>query len=430
MRLRACAFACALTVLGSFSVPGLASAAPRHNHHLTIAAVPREIIAGEGVVIYGRLLGPDNGGQTVRLYHHLDGSGRGFTFVGTTTTDASGYYEFLRQEGIAYTNRDWFVRGPDGAHSRTVHERVQALVSVNTSSNTGDTAHPIVVTGHVTPNHPFERVFLQKQNAAGDDWSTVASGWIGPDSNYTITHRFRIPGAYDLRVLLGGDARNARSFSDTVNVVVQQAQVPGFTTATASPIVPAGGSTTISGVLDEPGTSTPEPNTVVQLWGRHADQPFVVLADTTTGQDGSYSFNQAALTANTVYYAATMRLPQNPRRRTAPLFEGVRDVVSMQSNPGSPSTGQTVTFTGTVLPDKAGHLIYLQKLGKDGDYHAVEVAIVRNDSTFSFQYTIGSPGMHTFRARVASDQNNIGGASLPVTVTATTPAASSLTGAS
>ncbi len=430
MRLRVCALACALTVLGSFAAPGLASAAPRHNHHLTMAAVPREIIAGEGVLIYGRLLGADSGGQTIRLYHHLDGSGRGFTFVGTTTTDASGYYEFLRQEGVVYTNRDWFVRGPDGAHSRTVHERVQALVSASVSSTSADTAQPIVVSGHVTPNHPYERVFLQKQNASGDDWSTVASGWTGPASNYTITHRFRIPGAYDLRVLLEGDARNVRSFSDTVSVVVQQAQVPGFTIATSSPIVADGGSTTISGVLDEPGTTTPEPNTVVQLWGRHADQPFVVLADTTTGQDGSYSFNQAALTANTVYYATTMRLPHSSRRHTARLFEGVRDLVSMQSNTSAATTGQTVTFTGTVLPDKAGHVIYLQKLGKDGDYHAVEVGIVRNDSTFSFQYTIGSPGTYTFRVRIPSDENNIGGASSPVTVTATTPAASSLTGAS
>lgn len=430
MRLRACALACALTMLGSFAASGLASAAPRHNHHLTIAAVPRKIIAGDGVVIYGRLLGPNSGGQTIRLYHHLDGSGRGFTFVGTTKTDPSGFYEFLRQEGIVYTNRDWFVRGPDGAHSRTVHEMVQALVSANTSSGTTDTAHPVVVTGHVTPNHAFERVFLQKENGSSDDWSTVASGLIGPGSNYVISHRFRIPNAYSLRVLFRGDARNARSFSDTVDVVVQQAQVPGFTIATTSPVVPEGGSTTISGVLDQPGTTTPEPNTPVQLWGRHADQRFVVLADATTGQDGSYSFPQVGLTANTVYYVATMRLPKTPRRETARLFEGVQDVVSMQPNPSSTPTGQTVTFSGNVLPDKAGHLIYLQKLGRDGDFHTVEIGFVRNDSTFQFRYTIGSPGTYTFRARITSDENNIGGASSPVSVTATTPAASSLTGAS
>jgi hypothetical protein len=430
MRPRVCALACALSVLGSVAASGPASAAPRHNHHLTIAAFPRKIMAGDGVVIHGRLLGPDSGGQTIRLYHHLDGSGQGFTFVGTTTTEPSGYYEFLRNEHIVYTNREWFVRGPDGAHSRTVRELVQALVGINTPSSTADTAHPVVVTGHVTPNHAFERVFLQKQDGASDDWSTVASGLIGPGSNYIISHRFRIPNAYNLRVLFRGDGRNIRSYSDTVNVVVQQAQVPGFTITSSSPIVSEGGSTTISGVLDQPGTTTPEPNTVVQLWGRTPDQPFLVLADTTTGQDGSYSFNRSQLAQNTVYYVATMRLPHSPRRHTARLFEGVRDVVTMQSNTSSAATGQTVAFTGTVLPDKAGHVIYLQKLGKDGDFHTVEIGFVRNDSTFQFKWTLGSPGTDTFRARITGDEDNIGGSSAPESVTATTPAASSLTGAS
>jgi hypothetical protein len=430
MRLRVCALACALTALGSFAVSGLASAAPRYNHHLTIAAVPRQIIAGEGVVIYGRLLGQNNGGQTIRLYHHLDGSHRGFTFVGTATTDSSGYYEFLRQEGIVYTNRDWFVRGPDRAHSRTVHERVQALLSVAASATSGDTAKPILFTGHVTPNHAFERVFLQKQNASGDDWSTVATGFIGPGSNYTISHRFRIPDAYTLRVVFRGDARNTRSVSDSVNVLIQQAQVPGFSIETSSPIVEEGGSTVISGVLDQPGTTTPEPGAVVQLWGRHPGQPSRVLADTTTGQDGRYAFNQAGLATNTVHYVTTLRLPHSPRRHSARLFEGVKDLVSMQASPSSTTTGQTVTFDGTVLPDKAGEVIYLQRLGKDGDFHTVEVGFVRYNSTFEFRWTLGSPGTDTFRARIASDGENIGASSPPVSVTATAPAATSLPPAS
>jgi hypothetical protein len=426
MRLRLAGLACGLTALGCFIAPGLSSAAPSHNHHLTIAAVPNPILASQGVLIYGRLFGADNSGQTIRLYHHLDGSGTGFSLIGTTTTNSFGEYELTRAEDVVYTNRDWFVRGPDGSHSRTVHERVEALVGLAASATAGDTGHPIVFAGHVTPNHAFERVFLQKQNGSSDDWSTVASGLLGPGSNCLISHRFRIPGAYNLRVVLPGDARNIRSVSDTVGVVIQQAQVPSFTISTSAPIVDEGGSATISGVLDQSGTSTPEPNTVVQLWGRHADQPFVVLADATTGQDGSYTFNQAGLTANTTYYVATMRLPHNPRRHTARLFEGVRDMVTMQAGTGSANTGQTVTFTGTVLPDKAGHAIYLQELGKDADFHTVDIGFVRNDSTFQFNWTLGAPGTHTFRARITGDENDIGGVSSPVSITATTPPASSL----
>jgi hypothetical protein len=226
------------------------------------------------------------------------------------------------------------------------------------------------------------------------------------------------------------DDRNLRGVSDPVTVDIQQAQVPGFTISSSAPITDEGTTVMISGVLDQPGTTTPEPNTVVQLWGRSARQHrFVVLADGTTGSDGSYSFNQSA-TTNTVYYVATIRLGHEKPRHTALLYQGVRDVVMMQSSAPSATTGQTVTFSGTVMPDKAGHSIYLQKLGRDGDWHTVKIGTVRHDSTFRFAWVIGSPGTHTFRARITSDGVNVGSHSEPVSITATLPPASSLPPAS
>jgi hypothetical protein len=432
MRLRVCVLACALTALGSLGVSGPASAAPRHNHHLTIAvAPPTPILAGEGVLIYGRLFGPDRGGQPIRLYQRLDGTGTGFAPTGmTANTDSFGGYEFTLPPDVVITNRDWFVRGPDGANSRTVHERVEALVSPPSGPAIGDTSQPIAFTGHISPAHPLERVLLQRQNGSSDDWSTIARGFTSLGSDYLILHRFRVRGAYTLRVVLPRDARNIRSVSDTANVVIQQAQVPDFTINTSAPIVTEQGSTTISGILDEPGTTTPEPNTVVQLRGRQPDQPFTVLGDMTTGQDGSYSFNETGLTTNTVYYVATMRLPHQPRRHTARLFEGVTDVVMMQANMSSGPTDEIITFTGAVHPDKPGHVIYLQKAGKDGNFHTVEIGLVRTDSTFQFTWTLGSPGTYTFRARIPGDKENIGAVSSPVSVTATTPSLTSLPPAS
>jgi plastocyanin len=426
MRLRVCVSVCAFTLLGSLGASGLAGAAPRHNHHLTIAAAPDPVVAGEGVVIYGQLLGPDASGQTIVLYHHVFGGRFGYRPVGTTTTDGSGHYEFTRAEGVVYTNRNWFVRGPDASHSRTVHERVIPLVSITPSSTSTDTDHPIVFTGHVIPNHRFERVFLQQENGNGDDWRTLASTFLDANSNYTLAHRWRRPGVHDVRVVFRGDYRNVAGISDSTTVNIEQAQVPGFTINSSDPIVPTGGSVTISGVLDQPGTSTPEPSAVVQLWGRQPDQRFVVLADTTTGSDGSYSFTQTGLSANTVYYVATLRMPDTPRRHTARVFQGVQDALTMQPSTTSATTGQTVTFTGTVMPDKAGHVVFLQKLGKDGDFHTVEIGFVRFDSTFQFRWTIGAPGTHTFRARITSDERNVGSVSSPVSITATAPPASSL----
>ena len=375
MRLRVTVLACALTMLGGLTAAGLASAAPHHNRHLTIAATPNPVIAGQAVLIYGRLSGPTGEPQLIRLYHHVIGSGEGYTLVATTHTDSSGYYEFIRPDGLIYTNRNWFVRGPDGSHSRTVHERVTPLVSITASRTSTDTNHPIVFSGHVIPNHRFEQVFLQQQIGSSGDWRTLRSTTLDPGSNYFVAYRWRRPGVHDVRVLFRGDDRSAAGASDPVTVNIEQAQIPGFTINSSDPIIPSGGTVTISGVLDQPGTTTGEGATIVQLWGKAPDQPhFTALGDQTTQGDGSYQFTQSGLTTNMVYFVATMPLPHLPRRHTAILYEGVRDVVTMQANTAS---NGTVNFTGTVTPSKTGRVIYLEKLGADSGWHKVEAAIVQ-----------------------------------------------------
>ncbi len=89
----------------------------------------------------------------------------------------------------------------------------------------------------------------------------------------------------------------------------------------------------------------------------------------------------------------------------------------MQANSATSTVGGKVIFTGSVMPDKAGHLVYLQRLGSDGDWHTVEVRVVRASSTFQFARTFGRLGTDKFRARIFSDPHNVGGASDPVTIT-------------
>jgi len=131
MRPRFAVLAIAVTMLVAVVSPSVVSAAPRHNRGLTINAIPNPIDAGEGVFIYGHLNVGPVGGQTITLYHHLSGSGLGYTRVGQTTTDSHGFYEFTRAEDVVMTNRNWFVReaGIHRIHSRTVFERVAALIS-------------------------------------------------------------------------------------------------------------------------------------------------------------------------------------------------------------------------------------------------------------------------------------------------------------
>ena len=428
MRLRFALLASLLIALASGGISTAASAAPRHNHGLTINAIPRSIIAGEGVLIYGQLTGDNVGGETIVLYHHLAGSHRGYTIIGVTKTDSRGFYEFTREEGVVETNRSWFVRGPDNTHSRTVFERVAALVTTPVPSNTTpDTNHVVVFTGRVSPDHAFERILLQEQIGSSDDWKTIKAGRLGPGSDYAIAYRFRIPGERDLRVVFPGDVRNTTGVSDPVSITVQQAQVADFTIMSSKPIVAYGDSATIFGVLDKPGTTTPEPGIAVVLCSRSlTTSHFTCATTTTTGNDGRHSFTVTPI-ENQLYQVRTS-LP--PKRHSALLFEGVGDVVTMTASNTTTTAGQSLTFTGTVKPDKAGHVIYLQRLGNDNDWHTVEVRVVRFKSSFEFRWTFGRPGTQTFRARITSDRRNVGGASAPVAITVNPAAASTLPPAS
>ena len=427
MRLRFAVLASVVTAMVVAAAPSIVSAHPHQNNGLTINAAPNPILAGEGVLVYGQLNAPPVGNQTIIIYHHVVGGRPGYSRVTKTTTDAHGFYEFPRADGIVTTNRSWFAREQGGqhVHSRTVFERVAALVSLVASQSQTDTSNPIVFTGHVFPNHAGEPVFLQQQIGATNNWRTLKRGQLGPGSSYSITYRWRLPGAHALRVVFRGDARNIRGESDPVTVTIQQHQIADFTINSSDPIILEGQTVNISGVLDQAGTTTPEPNTGVTLWSRTPGQAhFRAIDATTTGMDGSYSFiEKPAL--NTVYQARTTF---KPHRHTAALFEGVRDVVSLTANPTNVISGQAVTFTGSVTPDKAGDVVYLQRLGADGDWHTVGTSTVRHDSTFQFVRAFGAAGAKTFRARIPGDPYNIGGASGAVTINVTVPPPSSIPG--
>jgi len=54
------------------AAPAIATAAPHHNRGLTINVVPKPIIAGESMLIYGQLKGAASTGQTIYLCHWID----------------------------------------------------------------------------------------------------------------------------------------------------------------------------------------------------------------------------------------------------------------------------------------------------------------------------------------------------------------------
>ncbi len=426
MRLRFTVLATALAAAVIAAIPSLAGAAPHHNRALTIHLVPPSIVAGDEVDIIGQLKGADSANQTIRLFHRINPKAQ-FSLIGTRTTDSAGRYEFTRADGIVDSNRSWFVRGPALSHSRVVHEHVAAQVSISPDPASGgvvsaSTRQPITFSGHVTPDHAGQIVELQVSRDQGDEWQTIKTGRLGPGSDYSISEAWRTAGPREVRVVLPPDARNTRGISDAVSVLIQQRQVPGFSIQSSDQLIPYHGQATISGVVDQPGTNTPDAGANVSLYA-HVPQggPYRVVDTSITGTDGSYSFTVQPST-NEWY---VVKLTFMPQIQSAQLFQGVQDLVSM-TGPSSAMVDQHVQFTGTVTPDKSGHVIYLQKLGADSEWHTVEVRTVSSASTFSFDWTFGAAGAKQFRARILGGPVDIGGASAPVTVNVTDPALGSL----
>lgn len=426
MRLRFTVLASAIAAVGSVVIPSLATAAPHHNRALTIHAVPQSIVAGDQVDIIGRLKGADAAGQTIRLFHRINPADH-FSLISVTKTDSAGRYEFLRPDGIVETNRNWFVRGPAFSHSKTIHEHVASSISIapdpgSGTAVTGTTKNPIVFSGHVTPDHAGQRVFLQVSANDGTTWRTVKATRLGGDSNYTIQVSFRTAGDRDVRVVKLADARNTRGVSDAVPVQIQQTQVTGFSIASSDQIVAEGTGATISGAVDQPGTTTPDAGASVSLYAKTpGGGPYRLTQTTTTDQNGGYSFNVQPSVNE--WYAA--KLTFTPKVHSAQLFQGVQDVVTM-SGPSTANVDEHVQFTGSVTPDKANHIIYLQKLGADNVWHTVQETRVSSASTYTFGWTFGAAGNKEFRARILGGPVNVGAASPAVAVAVAQPALSTL----
>jgi hypothetical protein len=439
-RLAACASA--LMLLSALVSPCLAHGDARDGYRVTIAAIPPHNIAGRPVLIYGQIQGPGGGGQTIVLYQRVKPSSRS-AIAGTATTNAQGYYEFTRAEDVVMTNRSWFVRAPSlpgSVHSRTIHERVAATVSIGAFTSAGVAAvtaytrHPIVLAGHVDPPgvHLGEPVALQQRNATNYGWRTLAGGVIGLGSRYSISYRFALPGTRELRVLFGGDARNATAVSDTITIAIAQTQNPAFTVNTRSAVIAAGQSAAISGVLYMPAgtTSAPvaDPHVPVTLLARAPGGRTQAVDHGTTGADGSYRFTVSPR-QNTSYIVQTTFVPP-AIRRSASVLEAVPKAVTISPAKAAVAAGQPIAISGEVSSGTAGEPVYLQLLGKDGHFHGIGTALLGPASAYQFKLWLGPPGIYQLRTRAAGDDANASGYSPAVAIAVSPSPVASLPAAS
>ena len=87
-----------------------------NGHNISINLSDNPVTAGDQVVIFGRLTGPNNAGRVVTLWHRINPR-PAFTPVQQTKTDGQGFYAFFRQPGVVDSNRNWYVKSL-GARSR------------------------------------------------------------------------------------------------------------------------------------------------------------------------------------------------------------------------------------------------------------------------------------------------------------------------
>ena len=388
---------------------------------INISLSPRLITASEPTEVSGALAcrkhHANAGGQLVTLFAHAAGSA-GFIPVQTTTTEANGSYKFTTAPENANTN--FYVRSLRAQSGRR-RLRVAALVTLSgppegTQLLTGR-ADKVTFTGTVNPaTDAGARVILQRQNAlTGNEWHRIGIGQVQAGGTFSITHTFRVPGDANIRVLVRSDGLNIPSPSNVLEYEISQAQNPNLTIDASADPITFGQTVTISGLLAG-GNSMP-----VTLLARTDGTRFSPVAQVNTDAQGNYSF-PAQMPVNSTLYRV-----QGASKKSAVLYEGVKDLLTAEASPATVEAGQAVTFKGTVAPDHTGHVIYLERQNASGTgFHVVQVSFVQAGSVYAIIHQVYVPGTKVFRVEIPGGPENGRAVSQPFTITVTPAPASSL----
>jgi hypothetical protein len=180
---------------------------------LTITTAPNPSSDGQAVTISGRLLDSRPAHAVVLLWRRLPGNRR-FRATEATRTNRSGQYSMT---ALIDGNRWWYVTAR-GLRSRTVHQRVQAVITLTSSETRAAPGDQVLFMGSVEPPHPGEQMVLEQLGPTG--WQPVAQGSLDGTSTFSISYAFPTNGTYQLRAYLHWGARNINSYSPPVTVVV------------------------------------------------------------------------------------------------------------------------------------------------------------------------------------------------------------------
>jgi phospholipase C len=190
----------------------------RHKHsrckdRLTIAATPNPSIERQRITISGRLLTARHRRVKVLLWRRLPGSKR-FRITEAKRTNSAGRYSMT---GRVDGNRWWYVTA-QGLRSRTVHQRVHAVIALAPSETRAAPGDQVAFTGRVAPPHRGQQVMLEQLGAGG--WQPVAHGNLNGSSAFSINDTFAANGTYQVRAYLKWGRHNINSYSPPVTIDV------------------------------------------------------------------------------------------------------------------------------------------------------------------------------------------------------------------
>ena len=411
--------AAALLVLAT---AGTAAARVHAHHHaqrnsagkpcrVTLSVAPRLVTAGETVLASGQAACSPAEGQKVTIYQKSVGPG-GYSIAAEAMTVAGGLYE--AKLGPLDANTVFYATtGSVPSPHRQVRVAAQATFEGPQEGKTLFTgfaaARTNLFSGTVNPKEAGLLVVLQRENAVkGNEWHRIAATRTDANGNYSFTKRFYAPGASSLRVVVRPNRshRFVSGFSTVKSYDISQAENPALMIFSATNPVSQGGSTVIEGTA--PGLA----DTPLSLEARGAHSRFTTVASTSTDQNGHYAF-PAQTPAVSTFYKVT-----GGGRTSAVLYQGVKYVLTATPSATTVTSGQPITFTGTVTPARAGHEIWIEKQNIFGTgFHPVAVGVVNADGSYSISRSFFAPGTDVLRVKIPGDPENGGAASEPVTVT-------------
>ena len=430
-------FGCRLVVAGALLAAlvgavasDVVSAAPTSGT-LTINATPNPIITGDAVLIHGQLNTTHPGGKKIVL-RPADRSG-GHVHDRTDHGHQHGRLLRVRRDRGRRDHQPELVcelsRGGQPAQPhRARGRRTRTHPGLERCRRRDEPSVDVHRPGH-SRRRPCWRVGRPAE-ADGRQRQQLEDDRQGRDRRrLELIHQSRISSTRRVRSpppVRGRQAKRDWRRRTSLTVVIEQTENPTFTIATTAPIIVIGQSTTISGRLFAPGsTSTPSAGDQRDVVGPRGRRE---LRADHLGDDRPRRQLQLPRDAVPQRDLPGTHPPSRPPHGGGPRNSSKASPTSPRSAPTRPArpSGRRSPSRARSHRTRPGITIDLEQLGADGHYQIVKTGLDQPSSAYQFTWTFGAAGTKTFRVVVPGDTANVKGVSPAVAITVALPPVESL----